>query len=184
MTNAFRADINVGINEDRALLRAELHPEQPIRIEWFMGRKVPEDVIWAATAAIVNSKVITLLQENGFTGWSTYPVEVFDKAGARIEGYSGLAITGRCGPIDQSRSMTILKKFPARVSPMLKGYYFDQDTWDGSDIFTPSARLDGRIFITAPVRDVLRRAKTKNVRMQVLDEIVYDYPIGRAPGSP
>jgi hypothetical protein len=183
MTNGFRANIQVRTRGDLLLKRAELRPEQPVRIDWYMGRKVPEDVIWAATAPIVSGKFIALLQENGFTGWTTYPVEVFDKAGTRVEDYSGLAVTGRCGPVDRSKSMSVLERYPARTVPKLKGYFFDPETWDGTDLFMPSAEFDARIFITVAVRDVLRRAKVKNIRMPALDEVVYRYPLGEEPGE-
>ena len=38
-----------------------------------------------------------------FTGWRTYDIELFGRDGVPIPGYHGLAIHGRCGPMDGLR---------------------------------------------------------------------------------
>ena len=55
-----------------------------------------------------------LLEENGITGWSTYPIEVYDRKGNSLPDYHGFAITG--GTCDQDydllfRSLMVEKIF-------------------------------------------------------------------------
>lgn len=141
-----------------------------------MGKASPSDVVWASAVLLLSEKVLRILADRSFSGWTTYQVDLRDKSGAVVDGYVGLAITGRCGPIDESKSLTILKQFPARVSPMRKGYYFAPSTWDGADVFIPSTAGDGRIFVTAPVRDALVEAKVRNLKLISLEEVEYDPP--------
>src|SRR4051812_42628559 len=50
---------------------------EPVRVEWREGAKEPSDVIWVGVAKLVVSpRFLGVL--GGFTGWSTYPVEVYD----------------------------------------------------------------------------------------------------------
>lgn len=165
----------------REILRGELHFEHPVHVHWSMGRPRPEEVIWVADAIVLSSRLINLLNESRLTGWTTYPVEVFDKKGLREDGYAGLTITGRCGPIDNSKSQIVLKKLPAGKFPRRQGYFFEPSSWDGSDLFLPSTELDYRLFVTAPVRDVFRHAKIKNVHFERLDEAVRPIPPRELP---
>ena len=82
-------------------------------------------------------------------------MQVFSKDGDRLQGYVGLSIRGRCGPIDDSLSERVPKQYPGGVFPVLKGMYFDPATWDGSDVFTVKGRAS---FIC--VLDSVRAALT------------------------
>lgn len=69
-----------------------------------------------------------------------------------------------------------MKDYPAGSFPILKGLYFDERSWDGSDIFRPSDDT-AWIFITNRVKNVLS-AKTKNIRFVPLEDVEH------MPGSP
>ena len=169
---AFRADIDIDIDGARALTRGELRVTAPICLRWAMGRRTPSDVIFTTSVRpiIVHERVVQLLEEQRFTGWTTYPVEVYGRDGQHIPGYHGLAVTGRCGPIDRDRSVVELKQFPGRVAPVWVGLYFDPATWDGSDIFMPQEGWYGPIVVER-VRQAFRRARVKNVQFTRLDEV-------------
>ncbi len=113
--------------------------------------------------------MVASLQEAGISGWSTYPVELFGKQGEPLGTYHGLIVHGRCGAIDDSRSERTTKEFPAAVLPIWRGLYFDEDSWDGADIFMPSDET-GWIFVTERAKHIFA-ARAKNVRFTTLTEV-------------
>lgn len=155
-----------------ALAWGALMPSRPVRIVPYGGR-VPSDFIWTGAVVIrlISNRVCTLLRSSGFPGWSTYPVSVYDRENRVIEGYEGLAVTGRCGKIDPALSTPFPKKMPGGVFPYFKGYLFDPTSWDGSHFFSPEGT--GPIFVTQPVHDVMRSEKVKNVAYQPITEMDY-----------
>lgn len=57
-----------------------------------------------AAPLVVHQRVIDVLASVGATCWTTYPVEVRNQERRVVTGFFGLAISGRSGPIDVSRS--------------------------------------------------------------------------------
>ncbi len=170
-TRAFRGHINLTSDETFGLTRAEMQPSHSITVEWAMGSAKPGDVIWTtmAVVAIVSDSVVQLLRSHGFTGWSLYDVSVRDKQGQLIPGYSGLAITGRCGKIDYTRTVVVPRVYPAGIFPIGKGLLFDPESWDGSDLFTPAGKV-GYMFVVEDVKKAFERAKIRNVSFTPLDQ--------------
>jgi hypothetical protein len=170
-SRAFRGDVDVG-TEAVALTRAEMRPAHPVRVEWAMGGAKPEEVIWTTmgTMVVVSDSVVQLLRSHGFTGWSLYEVTVRDKQGQLVPGYNGLAITGRCGPIDYSRTVVVPRIRPAGIFPVGKGLLFDPDSWDGSDLFMPAENV-GFKFMVEDVKKAFERAKIRNVSFTPLDQV-------------
>jgi hypothetical protein len=145
---------------------------EPVVANYFMGRRNPADVIWTGSAApcIVSDRFLCILQDHGFRGWSTYRVRVFGTDRETIPGYHGFRVHGRCGPIDDSRSIPVPRRFPAGVSTVWLGLYFDLDTWDGNDLFMPEGR-NSRIFVFNDVKIALESAKVRNVRFTPIEEV-------------
>jgi hypothetical protein len=154
------------------LTRAEVHPAHPVAVGWAMGSTEPGAVIWTTHVApiIIADSVVNLLRAHGFTGWSLYPVSARNKQGQPVPGYSGLAVTGRCGDIDFSMSVKIPRIRPAGIFPVLKGLLFDPASWDGSDFFMP-ARRSGHVFVVEEVKKAFERAKIRNVSFEALDQV-------------
>jgi hypothetical protein len=170
---AFRGDLGVETTREAlALTRAELHPANPITVGWAMGGAKPGELIWTtyATPVIVADSVVQLLRSHGFTGWSTYDVTVRGKQGQLVPGYSGLAITGRCGKIDYSRTIVVPRIRPAGIFPTGKGLYFDPESWDGSDLFMPAENA-GYKFMVEEVKEAFERAKIKNAEFTPLEQL-------------
>lgn len=167
----FRGSINLTSEETFSLTRAEMQPSHPITVEWAMGSAKPGDVIWTtmAVVVIISDKVVQLLRSHGFTGWSLYDVSVQDKQGHLIPGYSGLAITGRCGKIDYTRTVVVPRVYPAGIFPIGKGLLFDPESWDGSDLFMPADNV-GYKFMVDRVKKAFERAKIRNVSFTPLDQ--------------
>ena len=151
--------------------RGEMIPEQPIPVRHDAGGK-PRDVIWTTWAipVVVSERVIDLLRASGFTGWATYPVTVYDRDGATLDGYRGLSTSGRCGPLDYSRSEPVSVPVPGGGEGLqYRGKYFDPASWDGSDFFLPSSGFGGR-FVVAAVKRAFEDAKIRNVDFERLSE--------------
>jgi hypothetical protein len=167
-TRAFRGKIFV--DDPFAVTRGEI-PVDRAEVRWAMGSGIPSDIVRTTFAApvIAHERVVRLLEDGGFSGWKTYPVQLFGKDGAPISGYHGLSVHGRCGPIENDRSETVDRTFPARVSPVWRGLYFDPTTWDGSDVFMPAGKV-GWIFAVEAVKRAFAKAKVKNVVFTRLDQ--------------
>ena len=96
--------------------------------------------IGSASFGPVSDRVIELLRDGGFTGWDTYPVEVYLKDGSKLDGYQGLMVTGSCGALNPSipKPIDVVGYYWKGVSwPFLKGFPLDIASWDGTDIFRP-----------------------------------------------
>jgi hypothetical protein len=180
---SWKSEINAG-----SLLRAEILPNEPVIIKWLMGGEKTYDLIWTGMASpiIVHQRVIDLLVMKKITGWKTYETKIIGKRGEEKHDCFGLAITGRCDPFDLSKSEIVLKKNPARWSPVFRGQYFEPNSWDGSDFFMEKpdtqSRKTGFVMVTAAVREAFRIAKINNIRFVPLSEWEIDtsiYEIGK-----
>lgn len=175
------------------LLRGDWNPTNAVRLTRDSGASDPVDVIWTTLALplLVSQRVIDLLEANAFTGWCTFPVVVQNGTKAIVPGYHGLAITGRCGPLEGSRSRVVLRDYPAMLVEERVGYRFDEASWDGSDLFCST---DGSAIIvcTAAVKGALERAKVRNLKFTCLSDLtIYDEailktlpPLARIPKIP
>jgi hypothetical protein len=137
----FRGVIRESLALYFSLLRGEVTLSSPLRVSWAMGSGTPGDLIWTTSGAglILSEIAVGLLKAAGCTGWRTFPAQVFGKDGREYEGYYGLSVLGRCGPIDYSRSAIVWRKFPGGLFPYFKGEYFEPASWDESDMFMERA---------------------------------------------
>lgn len=167
----YRGRLDNFTEESLAITRAKHVPSSPVIVRHKMGG-APKDFIWTTLVypVFVSQRVIDLFQDQGFTGWTTYPAVVYAKDGSTIPGYQGLAITGRCGPIDESRSERAFHTTRTGQHPILRGLYFDPESWDGSDLFTTSS-LSGWRFVTEKVKRALEKARVRNVEFRRLTEV-------------
>jgi hypothetical protein len=159
----FRVLSRLSVEQAFAAVRGELEVTAPIELRWFMGRRVSRDFIWTAIVApkIVSDRVLSVLTSNRFTGWSTYPVAVIGPKGERITGYHGLAVHGRCGRLQDERSVEVVKPGPVGdLITVRRGRYFDESAWDGSDIFVPMGDV-AFVFVVCGVYEQLRAAGVK-----------------------
>lgn len=155
------------------LLRGNVVLTEPMKFVRSMGIRLG-DIISTELAVIwlVSDKIVELFQREGITGWKTYPVELTGKGGVPVTGYHGLAVTGRCGPIDPRRS--VLKTLPPLVPGgeerrVRLGLYFDMDTWDGSDIFV--ATNNNRVIVVERVKELLERNNIRGCEFDRLTEV-------------
>jgi hypothetical protein len=120
---------------------------------------------------LISQKFVDVLKVAEITDWSTYPVEVYSKAGQLIDGYHGLTVLGQCGPVDFTKAHVEFR--PPRI-PQGKAYKvhvglpFDSATWDGSDFFCPRGTC--HIVATQKAHDALAAAKLSNVELTLTSE--------------
>jgi hypothetical protein len=147
-----------------------------------MGGSKLYDIIWTTNAfpLIVSEFIINLLNDNSISGWKTYDVEIFNKEHEKIdEKYFGLIITGRCGTQDFSKSKIIEDKIGVKLVATLKGFYFQNDFWDGSDLFMCNADLNEKTtmhrFCSEKVMKLFAKEKVMNIDFLKTDE--YKIPL-------
>lgn len=163
---------------DIAVTRAETMPGAAIKFKVSEGTK-QFDLVGTTLAIplIVSDHLIEVLRKNDFTGWSTYPIEIVCDDDIRIEGFCGLAISGRCGPIDDSLSQEVLIEPPVpegNVCRGLRGICFEPNTWDGSDFFM-APNYHGK-FVTHEVKNALTREAIQNALLEQASSIERLWP--------
>jgi hypothetical protein len=178
ISRSFRGRINLKRDEVFGLTRAEMQPPHPIHVQWAMGRARPIEVIWTTmgTARIIADSVVQMLRAHGFTGWGLYELSVQDKQGQPVPGYSGLAVPGRCGKLEQSMSVRVPRIYPGGIFPVWKGLLFEPSTWDGSDFFMPVGET-GHVFVVEAVKQAFEKAKIRDVEFEPLDQLEHSWAV-------
>jgi len=157
------------------LIYGELIPREPVRFLQSKNTKGSRlyDVIFTGypSTKLVSERVTQTLSEAGFSGWSTFPISLSWKNGEEISGYSGLAVTGRAGVLDDERCPIVeeLSPWTGKQIHSRKGYYFDPESWDGSDFFFP--RGTTLMIVTERVKVLFEKSKFKNTAFQRLSEV-------------
>ena len=117
---------------------------------------------------LISDKMKAILEENKLTGWATFSIKLYDKAGNEIFGYHGFSITGQCGQVNYEKS-EIIEKRKVPTGPTCQYYKgLSIDQLDGADFFTPDKTC--QIFITKRAADVLKKNKITNMRLENLAE--------------
>ena len=156
----------------RALAHGQFDPRMIMQFDANRGGQAT-DILWSTSLYpfFIANRLIMLLRENTITGWTTYPVELFDRKGERLDDYYGLAVTGPECDFDPNRSKIVAKPPPVpqgRGYQVHRGLYFDESQWDGSDMFWVR-NVD--IVVTERVFRLLKQHKIVNVRLTPLDEV-------------
>jgi len=154
------------------LFKGESRPDGEIYFKRHMGKNV-YDLIPTGFAYLylVSEKVHDLLRSNKVSGWNTFPVKVFDSQKNEISGYYGFSVTGRCGPIDSSKSKKVNKPAPTpygKPYDALEGLYFLPGSWDGSEIFSPSNTA--HTFVTEKVKELFEQERITNAEFEKITE--------------
>lgn len=121
---------------------------------------------------LLSNTLISILKDNGFTGWKTYPVRIYDKEGNDVRGFQGLSVTGSCGHTYYKESSIFEKKYVSNgpVYKFYKGEFVNE--WDGSDFFLPENTID--TIVTKKVADELKKNKITNLCLDNLEDIERD----------
>jgi hypothetical protein len=157
-------------DEDVSLKRGELRPAVPVCFRQYMGGRLKDLIGSGGGQFMISNRLADTLRAGKFTGWSTYPAKIFGKKGEEITGYNGLAITGRCAEIDESRSEKV-EELPGGKFRIMRGMFFDEKDWDGSDIFMIG--VAGQICVKQKVYEAITSLKPTNIKFTRLDEATY-----------
>ncbi len=176
LDDAFRANA-VDYDEDRqdAIFLGNLVPEKPERYERASGQKAYDFIgTTDGCSLLISERVVAGLREHEISGWSTYPLELRKgpfAAGSPMNGYRGLVITGRCGPLDRGRYETVIKPNASGKQMMkwARGLYFDEKTWDGSDLFVPAGTL--MVLGTEKAKRMLATLEARNLTITRVTEV-------------
>jgi len=147
----------------------------PVVFKQGYGEKLQDvlDTGWAGLY-LISDKMKDILEDNNLIGWEAFSVKILDKYKQEIQNYHGLSITGRCGPIDYSKSEIIEKRLVPN-GPLVKyykGMHIGLDKWDGSDFFIPEKDFD--IIITQRVANILKENKLTNIKLENIANIEID----------
>jgi hypothetical protein len=153
--------------------RGEVAPARPIEFIRDSGGTAHDLVGTSyATLHLASRRFIDVLSRARFTGWTTFPVDIYPDDEVRLDGYVGFGVTGRCGPIDDnlSESLELPPPVPGgRASAGLRGLLFDPRSWDGSDVFTPEDRSS--VFVTTGVKVALEAAAVTGLEFRSITSI-------------
>lgn len=132
---------------------------------------IATDWIGGTTVALklVSARICEILDRSRITGWSTYPVTITRNDGTQVTGYAGLAVLGRCGARQRHGTPTQSLNGPSDDGSLRKGFYFDEGSWDGSDVFSPVGTTF--VFVVERVKKLLEEAGATNVSFISLSEL-------------
>jgi hypothetical protein len=113
-------------------------------------------------------RTLEVLVTGGMTGWKAEPVPVELSGGHESPDYSLLIVLGRSGPVDNSLSRRAVLPPPdgGQTMPGWMGLYFNDSSWDGTDVFTPMD--SGYVCVTRRVKDLFQAAGLTNMRFDSL----------------
>ncbi|MEW5953614.1 MAG: HEAT repeat domain-containing protein [Bacillota bacterium] len=150
----------LSLSDIHNLRLGDLIPPVPIPYKYSEGRSIPQDFISVdINGFLISDRIKNLFTQNNFTGWKTYPINLYDKSGSLINGYHGFAVTGKVGEIDYSRSEIVAKANNVFGKPEIvkRGIFFDESTMDGNDFMFAGSI----ILVTDQVVKALRKARPK-----------------------
>lgn len=142
------------------ILRNQGLPNKKIIYAPSLGNKFYDFVMVTAAINLISERVYTLLKDNNITGWEGIPAVIHKHEDLK---YYLLTITGRCGPIDKSKTMIVdsTKLIPGQIAKAYQGLFFSEDSWDKSDMFV--SEYVNFTFITEKVKTLLEKNKVTNI---------------------
>ena len=147
------------------LLYGTWQPASPIKVAAAEGR-IWGDVVWTDEPAVrlISGRLEETLADARLSGWKTYPTRLHDAP----QPYGGFAVNGRCGPLDYGRGEWVRRD--DEPGQFLRGLYFAENSWDGSDFFIPQGTL--YVFLTSAARDCLLSRETRNLSVERLSDVL------------
>jgi hypothetical protein len=178
-----RFDVVDDLESPEALLRGEVVLTEALTLKRDSGSQL-RDLMGETFGVLrlVSERFVSLAREASLTGWCVYPVRLLDYAGAELGGYHGLAVTGRCGPIDRSHSQLIARVSRDRTKKPLYaeiGLFFEMESWDGSDLFIPAGT--SIVCLTERAANVVSEGQLTNVQLIPLAEYQLGLHADRPP---
>lgn len=148
-------------NESK-ILRNQGLPTKQIIYSPCLGKKFFDFNMVTAGLNLISERVYRLLMENDITGWNGIPAVIYKHEELK---YYLLTITGRCGPIDKSKTLVVdsTTLISGQTVKAYQGLYFSEDSWDKSDMFV--SEYVNHTFITEKVKTILEKNKVTNIEI-------------------
>lgn len=134
-------------------------PPGPMGFDIKYGRMFTDILGNSSLLVVASERLVKLWRECGFTGWTPFPVRIFDRQRKRCQvKYYGIAINGRCGRLDFKKSAadSYLGEDGQRILVRYKGIYFNPRNWGGSDFFMLGDDDPSLILVTRRVIDAMK----------------------------
>jgi hypothetical protein len=178
-TKYFCASLETDFDTTLGILRGNTKANENLIARQSSGTLLPSSVIYTGPCSpiIVHESLIQEFDAHGVTGWVAFEIELINKKNEHFNRYFGITITGRCNPIDYSRSEVVYRRFPGGDFPYFKGRYFYNDVWDGNDFFMEHPDefgFTGFQYCTNKVKEILDKYKVKSILLKSLDQSEID----------
>jgi hypothetical protein len=120
---------------------------------------------------LLSQRVQEALLSANVNGWRPCPVEFLDDQGRAFGQYAVIGITAHCGRLDNTRSRKVMSVSPKSGKPVANwvGLYFEEESWDGSDLFRPEGSL--LTIVTSRAKGVFENIGALNIRFRRLLEV-------------
>ena len=145
------------------------------------GKKFWDVISTSGVLFVFSEKVVKLLQNNNITGCKFYPITI---KGHEDLKYYLLTITGKCGPLDDSKAELIetlsgpeMKiqntniTIPKQQFSVMKGKSVRLETWDRCDFFLVENTL--HTLVTERVKDLFKKHRINNVYLEDLKDYTW-----------
>ena len=120
---------------------------------------------------LYSKKIKTIVENNKLTGCTFIPVIIRLKNGKVSSEYYFLSVHGSCGEIDNSLSEKVEVIYESgHKEYQYKGQLFNLDTWDGSDIFSPSNYTS--TIITEKTKNIFKENELTNILYEDINSIM------------
>ena len=145
---------------DSLILRNQGLPNKQVIYTPCLGKKFFDFNTVSPALNLISERVFNMLMENNITGWKGIPAVIYKHEDLK---YYLLTITGRCGPIDKSKTIVVDSTtfIPGKTTRMYQGLFFSEDSWDGSDMFV--SEYVNYTFITEKVKNLFKKNKVTNI---------------------
>lgn len=96
LSSSFEIESNEKVEIDENLIKAKYEGINfPVTFKQVGGKKFTDILATGVPSQfLISERLEKILMANSITGWQTYPINLLDKKGNRIEGYSGFSVTG------------------------------------------------------------------------------------------
>lgn len=169
---AFRAELELDADLAVAAMRGEI-PLPVVRARRIMGSDHPDDVVHTTSVGpvLLSERTVDVLRANDVSGWEVTPCLWQDDA-ARAQ-YFFLIVRGRCGPLDETRSIPFDQRYPKGDVRRWRGWFFEPSTWDGTDLFMAPPNHRAK-FVTGKVKRSFEADGITGAKFTRLDQVEYD----------
>lgn len=130
-------------------------------------RATPDDLVFGGSPSLllVSDRFADALRQAGCSGWRVERASLIDEDGSPIETRNLLVVLGRSGPLHAPTE----PDDPARPR-WARGRWFDEESWDGSDVFAPDGH-SGAPIVTRRVKDALEAADLTGLYFEALPDV-------------